>query len=222
MMDLNFLDRLKGYDRNNISDNILYKLRKYTTRPDFDPTLVGQKNLASKSLCMWCKAIDNYAKVAKEVEPKKKKLATLEKEFDDKNKILFMKQKDLDKVKEKVAALQKECEETLEFQNKLQSDLDLTGKRLERAEKLTSLLKDEGLRWSTLIEGFKTLIVETPGEAFLASIYLSYLAPYTGEYRQEILTSITDEMKQRSIYYPSSFSLTNTLFDQVTVRDWIL
>lgn len=30
---------------------------------------------------MWCKAIDNYAKVAKEVEPKKQKLAELEKVF---------------------------------------------------------------------------------------------------------------------------------------------
>jgi hypothetical protein len=44
-------------------------------------------------LCLWCKAIDNYSKVAKEVEPKKRKLAELEKVFDDKNKILFMKQK---------------------------------------------------------------------------------------------------------------------------------
>lgn len=75
MMDLNFLDKLKTYDKNNISDKILKKLRTYTTRPDFDPQLVGQKNKASKSLCMWCKAIDNYAKIAKEVEPKKRKLA---------------------------------------------------------------------------------------------------------------------------------------------------
>lgn len=29
-------------------------------------------------------------------------------------------------------------------------------------------------------------------------------------------------MKNLSIHYPSAFSLTNTLYDQVTVRDWIL
>ena len=33
MMDRNFLDRLKNYDRNNISDQVLVRLRKYTTRP---------------------------------------------------------------------------------------------------------------------------------------------------------------------------------------------
>lgn len=29
-------------------------------------------------------------------------------------------------------------------------------------------------------------------------------------------------MKSLSIYFPSSFSLTNTLLDQITIRDWIL
>jgi dynein heavy chain len=110
MQDLYFLDKLKSYEKNNIPDNILKKVRVYTSKPEFDPQIVGQKNLASKSLSMWCKAIDNYAKVVKEVEPKKKKLAELEKVFDDKNKILFMKQKELEKVKEKVAKLQKDCE----------------------------------------------------------------------------------------------------------------
>lgn len=55
--------------------------------------MVGQKNAAAKSLCVWCRAIDNYAKVAKEVEPKKQKLAEMQKIFDEKNKDLFMKQK---------------------------------------------------------------------------------------------------------------------------------
>ncbi len=87
---------------------------------------------------------------------------------------------------------------------------------------MTNLLKDEGLRWSTLIEGFKTLILEIPGEAFLASIYLSYLGPYTGEYRQEIYSFIIEKMKEIEIKYPLSFSLTNTLYDQITIRDWIL
>jgi len=31
---------------------------------------------------MWCRAIDNYAKVVKEVEPKKRKLNELEKVFE--------------------------------------------------------------------------------------------------------------------------------------------
>lgn len=29
-------------------------------------------------------------------------------------------------------------------------------------------------------------------------------------------------MKEKDIPYPKNFSLTNTMFDQITVRDWIL
>ncbi len=67
MMDLNFLDKLKNYDKNNIPDSILKKVRVYTSKAEFDPVTVGQKNNASKSLCMWVRATDNYAKIAKEV-----------------------------------------------------------------------------------------------------------------------------------------------------------
>ena len=65
MQDLKFLDRLKNFDRNNVHQNTLNNLRKYTTDSKFDPQIVGQVNTAAKSLCMWCRAIDNYAKVAK-------------------------------------------------------------------------------------------------------------------------------------------------------------
>lgn len=74
-MDMNFLDRLRNYDKNNISEATVRKLRTYTTRTQFEPNFVGSKNLASKSLCMWCIAMDKFQKVSKQVEPKKKKLA---------------------------------------------------------------------------------------------------------------------------------------------------
>ena len=67
-MEMGFLDRLRNYDKNNISDSILKKLRaNYISKAEFDPYIVGQKNFAAKSLCMWVKAMDNYARIAKEV-----------------------------------------------------------------------------------------------------------------------------------------------------------
>lgn len=72
---MGFLDRLKSYDRNNIQPATLKKLRVLTTKPEFDPNDIGKKSMACKSLSMWCKAMDNYSKIAKEVEPKKRKVA---------------------------------------------------------------------------------------------------------------------------------------------------
>lgn len=84
------------------------------------------------------------------------------------------------------------------------------------------LLKDEGLRWTNLIEGFKTIILQVPGEAFLSSIILSYLGPFTGNYRENFVAETMAKMKEGSIIFPKNFSLTNTMYDQITIRDWIL
>ena len=93
MMDMNFLDRLRNYDKNNISEATIRKLRTYTTKPEFEPNNVGAKNLASKSLCMWCLAMDKFQRVSKEVEPKKRKLAELSAKMEIKNKELKVKMK---------------------------------------------------------------------------------------------------------------------------------
>lgn len=87
---------------------------------------------------------------------------------------------------------------------------------------MISLLKDEGFRWSSLLEGFKVLMTDLPGEAFISSLFLSYLGPFTGEYRVRLLSRVTAEMKSCKVAFPSQFSLTTALYDQITVREWVL
>lgn len=94
MTDLSFLDRLRQYDKNALADKeaILKKLRQVTRRPEFDIEDIGKKSVACKSLAMWVKAMDNYAKISKEVQPKKKKVAELSAKLDVKNRELKIKQ----------------------------------------------------------------------------------------------------------------------------------
>ena len=74
---MGFLDRLKEYDKQALADKdaLLKKLRVVTKKPEFDVEEIGKKSVACKSLAMWVKAMDSYAKISKEVEPKKKKVA---------------------------------------------------------------------------------------------------------------------------------------------------
>ena len=105
MMSIDFMERMIKYDRNNIPDNVLRKLRQITNKPEFEPVSVGQKSAACKGLCMWCRAIDNYSKVNREVEPKKKKVAEMMSKLDVKNKELKIKQDMLQQVRDNVAKL---------------------------------------------------------------------------------------------------------------------
>lgn len=71
--DTYFLKKLQEYDRDHISDLVLRKLKPYVEHPDFTPEKIATVSKACKSMCMWVRAIDLYAKVYRIVEPKRKK-----------------------------------------------------------------------------------------------------------------------------------------------------
>lgn len=69
--DMRFLDRLMDYPKDDISDRLLKRLQEYVNHPEFRPDLVAKQSKACKSLSIWVKAIDGYAKVYRVVEPKR-------------------------------------------------------------------------------------------------------------------------------------------------------
>lgn len=73
MADTNFLKKLQDYDKDHISESTLKKLKAYIDHPDFIPDKVATVSKVCKSMCMWVRAIDMYAKVYKIVEPKRKR-----------------------------------------------------------------------------------------------------------------------------------------------------
>ena len=61
------------YDKDNISDTMIKKLKVYIQNPAFVPEAVEKVSKACRSMCMWVRAMDLYARVFRTVEPKKKK-----------------------------------------------------------------------------------------------------------------------------------------------------
>lgn len=66
-------------------------------------------------------------------------------------------------------------------------EIEKTNKRLSNAAKLNELLKDEAIRWQDQIELIADQLLNLSGDAFLAALYISYLGPFTGPFREEIL-----------------------------------
>lgn len=73
MGDANFLKKLQEYNKDKISEKVLQKLKIYIDNKDFVPEKVATVSKVCKSICMWVRAIDQYAKVYKVVEPKRKR-----------------------------------------------------------------------------------------------------------------------------------------------------
>ena len=56
--DQNFIKQLTTFDKDNISDRVLKKIGQYVAQSDFQPEIVGRVSTASKSLCMWVRAME--------------------------------------------------------------------------------------------------------------------------------------------------------------------
>ena len=61
------------YDKDNISDGMIKKLAKYIQNPKFQADEVAKVSKACRSMCMWVRAMDTYARMFRTVEPKRKK-----------------------------------------------------------------------------------------------------------------------------------------------------
>lgn len=71
--DIAFLKKLQDYDKDRIPDSLLKKLKDFIQHPEFRPDLVATQSKVCKSLCTWVRAVDNYSKIFRVVDPKRKK-----------------------------------------------------------------------------------------------------------------------------------------------------
>jgi len=68
MNDVEFLRRIKHFDKDNITDATLRKMQKCTKDPNFTPKLVQNVSMAAAALCQWVHAMKIYAEVYREFE----------------------------------------------------------------------------------------------------------------------------------------------------------
>jgi dynein heavy chain len=181
MAGTDFLLKLKTYQKDEITDNMIKKVLKIMKRNKESFTALTRVSKAAAGLYEWVVAIVNYNKVAKMVEPKKKKVKKMEKD-------LMKAQMDLKKIKEDLIQLQKDIAKlsatldakTVEL-NELKDRADKMAKHLEAAKELIGGLGSEKSRWT--IERDKLAISETMlvGDCLLASSFLSYTGAFTFE-----------------------------------------
>jgi dynein heavy chain len=72
MSDKDFLHTLISYDKDNIREDIMRRVReKYISQKDvFNVKRVEKASSAAKGLCEWILALDDYEKVLRIVRPK--------------------------------------------------------------------------------------------------------------------------------------------------------
>lgn len=175
LSDMNFLNRLAEYDKDNLSDAMLKKLKVYVSNKDFQPDIIGKVSRVCKSICMWVIAVDQYAKVFRIVEPKRKKFQAAEAELNQVMAVLHGKQKALAAVEAQIANLEDMFNKAVQEKQDLEDNLELTAARLVRAGRLTTALADEQVRWQEGVAEFNVILKNMVGDILLSAACVAYL-----------------------------------------------
>merc|ERR1719174_1522432 len=158
LQDVNFLQRLKTFDKDHISNSTLKKMEKYTKDSTFQPQTVQNVSKAAGALCMWVHAMKMYAEVFREVEPKRLKLKKekekLQKKLDEKATA----EAELRAVLAMVNDLQTEADDKEREKDELTATAEELKNKLERAAALVDGLAGEKVRWEISVTKFDSQI----------------------------------------------------------------
>jgi regulator of replication initiation timing len=149
-----------------------------------------QSSVACASLAEWVIAMDMYAKISKEVEPKRKRVAAAEADLRAVTEQLKKKQQQLHQVEVKIKELQESYDHQVAEKKKLEISIMQTQSRLKRASKLTTALADEQIRWKESINEFREQMKTVTGNVFVSSACVAYYGAFPSSYRQEVFRLI--------------------------------
>jgi dynein heavy chain len=158
--------------------------------------------------------------VAKDVEPKKAKLAEANAQMESATVSLNAKRDNLQAVQENVIMLETQLNDALAEKQGLADQATLCEARLFRAGKLTAALGDEQVAWTETTSQLENALEKLVGNVFLAAACVAYVGPFTGVYRKNIIELWVDHAKEVEVPCSHEFSLPEVLSKPVEVRSW--
>lgn len=216
----NFLQQIKGFDKDHVSQGIILKVKKYIEMPKFKADEVRKVSSAAAALCVWVHAIYLYANVAKEVEPKRQRLKEAMDSLATKQASLKAAQDALAVVSAKIAALQLSYDTSVNKKNQLREESEMLELKLDRADKLVKGLAGEYTRWQASIGEYNAALNKVTGDALMAAAFLSYAGPFETSYRTTLMSIWTKAVKSQKLPCTDNFSFVTFLSKATDVRDW--
>ncbi|KAL8433754.1 hypothetical protein ACSSS7_003651 [Eimeria intestinalis] len=221
--DPSFLTRVKNFDKDSITNATLKKIEKYTKDPSFAPPNVQKVSRAAGALCLWVHAMQMYAEVYREVEPKRLKLRFAEEQLEKKQNDLRLARSRLDGIQSRLQELNNQYAESLDKKSELNNSAEELRVKLERAESLITGLADERDRWELSLESNRAKLSNITGDALLGAAFMSYAGPFTSSYRARLVKDLwINSLQESKIPCSLDFDFTDFFVTPLEVRQWQL
>lgn len=219
--DMSFLQSLKDYDKDNIPEEVMTKIRKeYLPHKDFKPNIVAKASSAAEGLCKWIIAMDLYDAVAREVAPKKAKLQIAEAEFSKTMELLEQKKAQVEKLETELNELMEELKKAQDQKQALEDDVNLCSSKLNRAEKLIGGLGGEKSRWTAAAASLQEYYDSLAGDILVSCGVIAYLAPFTMNSRVEKMNDWHAYCKSLNIPSSEEYIFSKIMGSDIKIQSW--
>jgi len=218
-----FLDDMRGYDKDGIGDDMIKALEPFVMdEENFSPAAVERSNKAASGVCKWVHAMYLYATIAKEVEPKRQKLAKAQMDYDTAQASLKAALDRLHAVEAKLAELTASFDAAEAQKQKLQKDVETAQGRLERAHKLIDGLAGEKDRWTSTVARLAIDYDNLVGDALVSASSIAYLGAFTSDFRTSLVGAWVAQLKELGVPHTDGCNVRSTLLDPVQLQQWII
>lgn len=219
--DLQFLQSLKDYDKDNIKPEIMVKIRKdFIPHKDFHPQIVAKASSAAEGLCKWIIAMDLYDAVAKIVAPKKAKLEDSKRLYAETMILLTEKREMAMQLELRVMKLNNDLDEATLRRQAVEDEVEMCRKKLIRAETLLGSLGGEGDRWVSSAGELQLIYDCLPGDILISCGVISYLSPFTTAYRTRCVSKWHTLCTDLSIPQSKEFNFIAILGSEIKIQNW--
>ncbi|KAI9175897.1 hypothetical protein H9P43_006261 [Blastocladiella emersonii ATCC 22665] len=215
-----FLDSLMTYDKDNIPEAVVTKIKPYIDNPDFAVEVISKVSKAATSICAWARAMEKYYWVSRSIEPKRARLKEAQDSLEVTLKTVAELRQKLKEAEVNINEMEKKYLESVAKKEELGRKVAECNVKLSRAGKLISGLGSERVRWSASVENFDIQLQNIVGDVLLAAGTIAYLGPFTTEYRQALLKEWGLCLGKLGIPHSATTSLMDVLGDTSQVRTW--
>ena len=221
MSEANFLQSLKTLDVDNITQKQVKETKGKLAKLGLTIEEMRSKSTAGAGLQTFVQAVMGYCDVARDIKPKRDKVAMLEKNFFQLKRELTKITNELKEIEKELQELEKKFESAMSEKAALQEEAETMERRLLAADKLISGLGSEAVRWTSELEDLKTRRIKLVGDCLMASAFLSYQGAFNYEFRFNLLYKEWEpDIQKREIPCSSPFKLEALLTDEVEVSKW--
>ncbi|XP_076453104.1 dynein axonemal heavy chain 10-like [Babylonia areolata] len=221
MSEANFLRSLTEMDVDNINQKQTQAVKALLKDIDMSPDDMKSISRAGAGLLKFVEAVMGYCAVAREIKPKREKVARLERTYHQAKRDLDKITKEINSLESELAELNRKYEEAMAERQALEEEARIMERRLIAADKLISGLGSENARWTSDLEELKKKRVRLLGDCLVSSAFLSYVGAFSWEFRKDLVyEDWVSDLKNREVPMSDPYRIEDLLTNDVEISKW--